>query len=105
MTGLTVEYMGVYSGAIEHVTEELTGTIDASKDFMRKCLELDVEMEAIDGIAAQARFLDADLDRLEAVVERLCADASPRRGAGALDIEPVLTHVSPTGSLRAETLT
>ena len=101
MTGLTVEYMGVYSGAIEHVTEELAGTIDASKDFMRKCLELDVEMEAIDAIAAQARFLDDDLDRLEAVVERLCADGSPRRSPGAHDLEPAVTRVSPAGSLRA----
>ncbi|KAJ1628630.1 hypothetical protein T492DRAFT_1017083 [Pavlovales sp. CCMP2436] len=74
VTGLAIDYMGVYAGAIDHVTAELAGTIDASKGFMRKLLELDLEMEGIDAIAEQARLVNADLGRLEEVVDRLCTD-------------------------------
>jgi hypothetical protein len=76
MTGLTVDYMQVYGHTIDHVTSELAGTMDASKAFMRKCLELDQEMESIDAIAMQARLLNEDLGRLEAVVDRLCTSDS-----------------------------
>lgn len=73
MTGLTVGYMNVCAGAVDHVSIELAGTMDASKNFMRKCLELDLEMESIDAIAVQASLVNDDLTRLERVVDVLCA--------------------------------
>lgn len=74
MTGLTVSYMDVCASSVDHVTTELASTMDVSKAFMRKCLELDLEMESIDAIALQARLVNEDLSRLELVVDRLCAD-------------------------------
>jgi len=85
MTGLTVDYMRVYEATIAHVTAELASTMDASKVFIRKCLEVDHEMEGIEAIATQARMVNHDLGRLELVVDRLCADESTPEACRAAD--------------------
>lgn len=75
VTGLTVEYVNVYAGSLQRTSTELEDAMQASKDFMRKCLEVDLEMERMREIAQQARLINEDLDRFELIVDRLCGVA------------------------------
>jgi len=81
VTGLTVQYMDVYAGALQRTSTELEEAMQASKDFMRKCLEVDLEMERMRDIAVQAGLINDDLDRFELIVDRLCGLADEVHGA------------------------